>query len=230
MTVDTVSSITVEVTKLAFDTSTTGTTNFGTPTDNAVDSGQPLGVVSSIDGDAFYAPKALKDTNNYVAGDMASVTDKDSWTHDNGYVGYMKYGVHVHADADSGSPRTLNYKITPTVTEGTGTELTASYRVALLNATYDGTLETWTKGAAVGLYSNAAGTKDGWGAGPAKTTYTTTAISTVANPVVVTGVTTETAIDKYYIFSVWVEGQDPKATNDKISGAKLAVALEFSLA
>ena len=227
MTVDTVSSITIEVTKLGFDTDTTSATNFNTPTIAATDAGQPLGPVSSIDGIHFYAPKALNDgTAAYAAADMAEVTTKASWNKDNGYGGYMKYGIHVHAGQDSGAPRTLHYKITPTVTD---TELTAAYRVALINATY--TTE-YVPGAAVGLYSDTAGSKDGWTYSTAivKSTYTTTAISSVASPVAVTGVTTASTIDKYYIFSVWVEGEDANATNEKISAATLAVGLEFSLA
>ena len=192
----------------------------------AIDSGKPLGVVSSIDGLKFYAPKALNDGSAaYGASDMAEVTTKTAWTgKSNGYVGYMKYGIHVEADQDPGAAKTLNFKITPTVTDA---ELKASYRVALYKAS-----SGYAAGDNIGIYSFTQGEKNGWryaDSAFSKTTYTTTAISSVAEATPISGITTASAISHYFIFSVWVEGEDAGATNTGVSGETLQVELEFSL-
>ena len=228
MTVSTVSDIKINVKKLAFDTDATGTTGFEQDVTSVTDAGQPLGVVSSVDGVKFYAPTALKgNAEQYAAGDWAEVTTKTDWeegSYANGYVGYMKYGVHVKADADpQGSTRTLKYKITPEVTH---TKLAEAYRVALVDST-----SLWAKGETVRIHSKTAGQKTGWKY--ESSAYSTGNYTTTAIPASVTtlGVTTATAIDKYYIFSVWVEGEDANAVNGEggISGQTLKVDIEFSL-
>jgi hypothetical protein len=234
MTVSTVSNITINVTKLGYDTAVPQAGGFGTATNQVVDSNQPLGVVSSKNGMNFYAPKALKDQGPYVASEIDEVTTKNDWEHvknqgngyGNGYVSYMKYGIHVEAAAEPGNGRTLNYKITPTVTDA---ELKESYRVALIDADDD---STYMSGALVNkIYSFDGETKHGWGASGnsfAAADYETAELGNGLQPTSLELKTTS-AIDHYYVFSIWVEGEDTNATNDGISGATLKVALEFSL-
>ena len=233
MTVSTVSNITITVTKIAFDTNVTGTTGFGVATNNAVDIDQPLGTVSSIDGMHFYAPKVLNASGTYTdAGDLAEVGTKTAWetaAYANGYVGYMKYGIHVQAAAEPGNGRTLNYKITPTVTDP---ELKASYRVALIDAVNDSTYVTGTLVNKIYAYDNVQ--KSGWG-DPAGDdpldvySYDTAALGNDGVGPTALTLKTTSAIDRYFVFSIWVEGEDANAINDKISNETLKVALEFSL-
>ena len=251
MTVSTVSSIQINVEKLGFDVSTaTSTGGFNTNTTKVTDDKVLLGAVSSTDGDTFYAPKTLRsggEGDGYVDTDFAAVDKKTNWNNTNAHVGYVKYGIHVIADADVGAYRYLNFKITPTVTD---TELTAAYRVALLNATYNTSTSSFTSGAAVGIYGATNANSSAWdntgtSADTLKTTtYAKEAISTVAaakplasgaadvtttTDVDESKISTKTDIDRYYILSVWVEGADGNATNDGISGETLKVDLEFSL-
>ena len=245
MTVSTVSNITINVEKLGYDTSTaTPAKGFGSAVQLAEDSGVALGPVSSLDGLTFNAPKTLRtgDTGDvYIDTDMAEVTKAADWHNSNDYVGYVKYAIHVEANADTGNPRTLKYKITPTVTD---TELTAAYRVALYKASYSETTvgqvttHTYTPGTKIGIYASAQGNSTGWntavspksGTTLSTTTYAVSAVTDVASATAISpAVTTANAISEYYIFSVWVEGCDTNATNAGISAATLQVDLEFSL-
>ena len=238
MSVKAASSITIDVEKVGYEPSSLGT-NQSAVSDASVE----LGTVSSVDGLKFFAPIALQAgldsegsviSNPYSASTFAEVTNKTAWTgditHTNKYVGYAKYRVHVHCDAEeAGQTHILKYKVSVTA----DTNVEKAYRVALHETT-----STWIESGEgyskkgmwanedenlVNAYSSATNTASAPATALADT-FGSGAVSTTA--------TTASEINKYYIFSVWVEGQDPHAinhtTSSSIAGQNLSAALEFT--
>ena len=239
MSVKAASNITVDVNKVGFVANASLATGKGNVTDSNIE----MGTVSSFDGLHFYAPKALvaglDGAGNPIAAPYASsefgeVTDSEHWTETNKYVGYLKYYITVHAPQEEENNRhQLYYKIS---FSSTATNVVNAYRVALYetNSKWEGTDNTLTK---KGMWANAVDNdtkamKDTTYANAATPSGVAALGTAFANPVGTT-YTTASALTKYYIFSVWIEGQDADAINyasaTSIAGEAFSTSIEFSL-
>jgi len=218
LVVDSVTDIKISVTKLGFTAQTETTANTA-----YTDTDARLGLVSSKDGLSFFAPASLaSNANEYTS--MAAVTTSDVWSGTNKHVGYMKYGIKVTADQESGAGRTLKVTLKDPVVNGAN--LTSAYRVA-----FGESVEGYAT-ADTTVYSETAKSHKAW---TATDTLDSTGITTTAfgaNDIVPTITTKKTnaegGITAYYILSVWAEGTDAEAGND-IGGDDITFKADFEL-
>ncbi len=216
--VDTLSSIKITVE----DVGKFAATVEDTPSNSVTDSraGRSLGLVSSPDGVNFYAPTALTDAGAYSAGDMAAVTS--AWTGQS-YVGYLKYFITVTADAETNAhDLKLYFDVTSDAKTG------SYYRIGLNEVKSDKSLADAPQ---TKIFANAVSTYN------ALTPSGTPSVTTVATPKTANAAVTlahpftnaSTTATKYFMVSLWIEGNVDGATN-AISGGQVSATAHFLLA